>query len=196
MPKCYSDQEKEYINKQLKEEAAKCLSQYGIRKTIVDEIVKRVKIPKGTFYLFYPSKEMLLFEVILEQHNLMDQKILDEISNIDKNDFTVEKLTEVIVHFYQLIDEIPVFKILNSDEIEVLARKLPPEVLEEHLKYDKSMVDELLEVIPVKKEIDTKSLSAAFRAIYFTTLHKDKIGEENFGKALYLLVYGLVNQLI
>ncbi|MCI6242662.1 MAG: hypothetical protein MR646_05075 [Agathobacter sp.] len=103
---------------------------------------------------------MLLFEVILEQHNLMDQKILDEISNIDKNDFTVEKLTEVIVHFYQLIDEIPVFKILNSDEI------------------------------------DTQSLSAAFRAIYFTTLHKDKIGEENFGKALYLLVYGLVNQLI
>ena len=45
-------------------------------------------------------------------------------------------------------------------------------------------------------EIDTQSLSAAFRAIYFTTLHKDKIGEENFGKALYLLVYGLVNQLI
>ena len=123
-------------------------------------IILTVKIPKGTFYLFYQSKEMLLFEVILEQHNLMDQKILDEISNIDKNDFTVEKLTEVIVHFYPLIDEIPVFKILNSDEI------------------------------------DTQSLSAAFRAIYFTTLHKDKIGEENFGKALYLLVYGLVNQLI
>ena len=51
----------------MKEEAAKCLGTYGIRRTMVDEIVKRVKIPKGTFYLFYPSKEMLLFEVIQEQ---------------------------------------------------------------------------------------------------------------------------------
>ena len=66
MPKAYSDQEKEYIRKRLKEEAAKCLAQYGIKRTTVDEIVQRVKIPKGTFYLFYQSKEMLLFEVILE----------------------------------------------------------------------------------------------------------------------------------
>ncbi|WP_286081321.1 TetR/AcrR family transcriptional regulator [Parablautia intestinalis] len=39
---------------------------YSIRcpATTVDEIVKRVNIPKGTFYLFYKSKELLLFEVI------------------------------------------------------------------------------------------------------------------------------------
>ena len=27
----------------------------GVKKTTVDELVKRVGIPKGTFYLFYPS---------------------------------------------------------------------------------------------------------------------------------------------
>ena len=52
MPKSYSDQEREYIVKRLKEEAAKCLSQYGVRRTTVDELVQRVGIPKGTFYLF------------------------------------------------------------------------------------------------------------------------------------------------
>lgn len=64
LPKCYSDQEREYIKKRLKEEAAACMGQFGIRRTTVDELVKRVNIPKGTFYLFYKSKELLLFDVI------------------------------------------------------------------------------------------------------------------------------------
>ena len=37
MPKCYSDQEREYIRKRLKEEAAACMGQFGIRRTTVDE---------------------------------------------------------------------------------------------------------------------------------------------------------------
>ena len=71
MPKCYSDQEREYIKKRLKEEAVACMGQFGIRRTTVDELVKRVNIPKGTFYLFYPSKEMLLFDVSQENINLI-----------------------------------------------------------------------------------------------------------------------------
>ena len=74
MPKCYSDQEREYIKKRLKEEAAVCMGRFGIRRTTVDELVKRVNIPKGTFYLFYKSKELLLFDVIQEQHELVNQK--------------------------------------------------------------------------------------------------------------------------
>ena len=65
MPKCYSEKEKEYIKKRLKEEAAALIGQYGIRHTTVDEIVRRACVPKGTFYLFYESKELLIFEVLL-----------------------------------------------------------------------------------------------------------------------------------
>ena len=47
------------------EEANACLAAYGIRKTTVDELVRRVGIPKGTFYLFYESKGRLIRDVIL-----------------------------------------------------------------------------------------------------------------------------------
>lgn len=196
MPKCYSDQEKEYIKKRLKEEAAKCLSQYGIKRTTVDEIVKRVKIPKGTFYLFYQSKELLLFEVILEQHDLIEKKLFEEISSMDAKEFSPDKLTEIIVHFYQLAEEMPILKLLNSDEVELLARKLPQGVLEEHLQHDNMMNDKLLKAFPTKKNVDTRVFTAAFRAIYFSTLHKEEIGEEQFDEALRLMVSGLVNQLV
>lgn len=196
LPKAYSDQEKEYIRKRLKEEAAKCLAQYGIKRTTVDEIVHRVKIPKGTFYLFYQSKEMLLFEVILEQHDLIEEKLWKEISTIAPQDFNAEKLTDIIVGFYQMAGEMPILKLLNSGEIELLARKLPPEVLEEHLGHDNAMVDRLFASFPIKNNVDTRALSAAFRAIYFSTLHKEEIGEEHYEEGLRLMVVGLINQLL
>ena len=196
MPKAYSDQEKEYIRKRLKEEAAKCLAQYGIKRTTVDEIVQRVKIPKGTFYLFYQSKEMLLFEVILEQHDLIEEKLWKEISTIAPKDFNAEKLTDIIVGFYQMASEMPILKLLNSGEIELLARKLPPQVLEEHLGHDNAMVDRLFASFPIKNNVDTRALSAAFRAIYFSTLHKEEIGEEHYEEGLRLMVVGLINQLL
>ena len=196
LPKAYSDQEKEYIRKRLKEEAAKCLAQYGIKRTTVDEIVHRVKIPKGTFYLFYQSKEMLLFEVILEQHDLIEEKLWKEISTIAPKDFNAEKLTDIIVGFYQMAGEMPILKLLNSGEIELLARKLPPEVLEEHLGHDNAMVDRLFASFPIKNNVDTRALSAAFRAIYFSTLHKEEIGEEHYEEGLRLMVVGLINQLL
>lgn len=196
LPKAYSDQEKEYIRKRLKEEAAKCLAQYGIKRTTVDEIVQRVKIPKGTFYLFYQSKEMLLFEVILEQHDLIEEKLWKEISSIDPQDFNAEKLTDIIVGFYQMAGEMPILKLLNSGEIELLARKLPPQVLEEHLGHDNAMVDRLFASFPIKNNVDTRALSAAFRAIYFSTLHKEEIGEEHYEEGLRLMVVGLINQLL
>ena len=85
MPKSYSEQEKEYIKKRLKEEAAKCLAQYGVRHTTVDEIVQRVNIPKGTFYLFYKSKELLLFEVILEEHEMIEQKMYQAVNEMKQD---------------------------------------------------------------------------------------------------------------
>lgn len=196
LPKAYSDQEKKYIRKRLKEEAAKCLAQYGIKRTTVDEIVQRVKIPKGTFYLFYQSKEMLLFEVILEQHDLIEEKLWKEISSIDPQDLDAEKLTDIIVGFYQMAGEMPILKLLNSGEVELLARKLPPEVLEEHLGHDNAMVDRLFASFPIKNNVDTRALSAAFRAIYFSTLHKEEIGEEYYEEGLRLMVLGLINQLL
>ena len=59
MPKVYSDNEKLLIKKRLHDAANKSLLENGVRKTTVDELVQKVGIAKGTFYLFYKSKELL-----------------------------------------------------------------------------------------------------------------------------------------
>lgn len=196
MPKSYSEQEKEYIKKRLKEEAAKCLAQYGVRHTTVDEIVQRVNIPKGTFYLFYKSKELLLFEVILEEHEMIEQKMYRAVNEIKQDGDIAEQLTRVVCDFFILASKSPILKMINTREVEILARKLPPEVLKEHLEHDSSAVENVFSVLPVKEGADKDIFSAAFRAIYFATLHEEEIGEKYFENVLYLLIKGLVNQIL
>lgn len=196
MPKRYSEEERAYIRKRLKEEAVSCMGQFGIRRTTVDEIVKRVNIPKGTFYLFYKSKELLLFDVIQEQHELINQKLYQEISRFSHEPFSVEKLTDVIFEFYKMTEEMPMFQLMDSQEIELLVRKLPREVVEAHLQDDTDSIQKLFSFLPVKKEVDIKVVSAAFHAIYYATLHKAEIGEDGYDEALRMLIQGLITQVL
>ena len=195
MPKSYSDQERAYIRKRLKEEAAACMGQYGIRRTTVDELVKRVHIPKGTFYLFYSSKELLLFEVIQEQHELVNQKLFQELSDLSAAELSSDKITDVIFNFYKMTEQMPIFRLINSEEIELLVRKLPQEVVQAHLQEDTDTIGNLFTLIPAKKEVDVTVISAAFHAIYYATLHKNEIGEEQYDQALRMLIHGVVTQI-
>lgn len=195
MPKSYSEQEREYIRNRLKEEAAKCLASYGVRRTTVDEIVRRVNIPKGTFYLFYPSKELLLFEVIQEQQECVNRELYQALSGIAGAALSAEKLTDVIFAFYKKTEEMLILKLIDAGDVELLVRKLPREIVEAHFQEDTLTIGKMLALFPFKKETDTKVISAAFHAVYFATLHKAEIGEQ-YDKALYALIYGIVTQIL
>ncbi len=195
MPKSFSEQEREYIKKRLKEEAAKCLAAYGVRRTTVDEIVKRVNIPKGTFYLFYKSKELLLFEVIQEQQENVNRELFETISSISEKDLSAEKLTEMFFQFFKKTEEMLFLKLSDVDEMELLKRKLPREIVEEHFQDDTNTIERIIALLPTKKEVDVNVVSTVFHAIYYVTLHKAEIGKQ-YDEALYTLIYGVVAQYI
>ncbi|MCM1262485.1 MAG: TetR/AcrR family transcriptional regulator [Butyrivibrio sp.] len=180
----------------MKEEAVKCLAQYGVRHTTVDEIVKRVNIPKGTFYLFYKSKEMLLFEVIQEQQKNINLELYQAFSEIAETELSAEKLTDMIFDFYKKTERMLVLKLSDAGEIELIKRKLPQEIVSEHLQNDTDTIGKMLALLHTKEEVEIKVISAAFHAIYYATLHKSDIGEEQYDKALWTLIYGIVTQII
>lgn len=196
MPKCYSEQERAYIIARLKAEAAKCMGQYGIRRTTVDELVKRANIPKGTFYLFYASKELLLFEVILEEHERLESQLKQACASLDPGSITAGQLTQLIFEAFKAAEETPILKLLHSGEIELLARKLPPEVLADHFSHDTNMVETLFSAFAPASGPGTEAISTAFRALFLITLHKDEIGPGHYDEALTLLIHGLVAQLL
>lgn len=64
MARSFSEREKENIRKSLIEICKQNWTQYGYKKTSVDEICKQTGISKGAFYLFFESKEALFCEIL------------------------------------------------------------------------------------------------------------------------------------
>ena len=196
LPKCYSEQEREDIRLRLKTEARKCLAQYGIKRTTVDELVRRVNIPKGTFYLFYQSKELLLYEVIEEEHEALEKELFQKMQELRKDTIDAAGITEIIFSIMKKAAESPGLRMLRSAEVELLYRKLPTEIVEEHLKGDQDIVGKVFEFVPIGKKINKSAFSVAFREIYFLALDKKEIDEEEWNQTLRLLINGLVVQLM
>ena len=194
MPKTFSESERAYIQQRLKEEAKICLAQYGVRKTTVDELVKRVKIPKGTFYLFYESKELLLFEVFLAFHDEIQAKLISDLTDL-KGELDAQKFTQLIWKLYRTVEESFMLQFMTNGEMELLIRKLPSEIAKIHAEKDDFSVENLISLVPQMKNVNCKAFSAALRGIFMAMLHKHEIGEEVFDEALKIMIQGVVIQM-
>ncbi len=195
MPRTYSDDEREYIKKRLKEEAADLISTFGIRRTTVDDLVERVKIPKGTFYLFYDSKELLLFEALMEQHEMLETQMLKEIKSLNGR-AAIDTLTEIIYRFFKAADDSGILRLITSGEIELLQRKLPQEVIRNHFAHDSSMIRNILELLSISPSVHIEHFAAAFQNLFIAMVHKRETGKTYFDEALKLTIKGLVIQLL
>ena len=177
------------------QEAEKCLAQYGIRKTTVDELVKRVNIPKGTFYLFYESKERLLFDVILRFNDDMQLQLLNEISALPTVP-TAAVLTDIIFRLYKKLDDSFLPRLMQDGEMEFFMRTLPPELSQLHTEHDDSKVRQLLSMLPGMREERAEVYSAALRSVFLTLLYKSEIGTAIFDETLRILIHGVVLQML
>ncbi len=177
------------------DEARSCLMQYGIRKTTVDELVKRVNIPKGTFYLFYESKERLMFDVVLQLNDEIQARMLKEVTALD-GAVNADTLTDLIFGLYQTLDNSFLPKLIADGELEYFMRTLPPELSKLHAEHDDLSVRELFRLLPGINEDRAEVYSAALRGVFLTLLHKNDIGEEHFSEVLRILIYGVVRQMI
>ncbi len=195
MPKAFSEQERDTIRKQLKMEARQCLQTLGMKKTTVDELVTRVHIPKGTFYLFYASKELLFFDVVMDFHNDIQAELLSAMDL--KQPVDAQGLVEVLYSLFKRVDGSFLAAMIQNHDIELLMRKLPLQLVQDHMQDDDLNLQQFLSLVPVHlEEQRIQVFSAALRAVFLTMLHKAEIGESFFDEALQVLLQGVVTQLL
>jgi AcrR family transcriptional regulator len=194
MPKSLSDSERTYIKDRLREEARTSMLRHGIKRTTVDDLVRRVGIPKGTFYLFFASKELLLFDVFCALHDEYQEKIIGEIGSI-QGEINADNLTDVIFNLYKLMDQSEIARLMTGGEIEMLFRKLPPEISKQHAEQDDFRVEELVSMVPDMDSDRIEVFSAALRGVFLAILYKREVGEAVFDDALRVMIRGVVTQM-
>jgi AcrR family transcriptional regulator len=193
MPKSFSEKEKECIRKKLMECAKECIALYGIKHTTVDEIVERAKVPKGTFYLFYSSKEALMIEVVFQLHDEIRQSFVTKLSAME--DVTPQLLADCMFDACKAVEKTNLAKIMVNGELEMLMQKLPPELVAKHLEEDNEAAKALIAMLPDAAGKDETKYSAAFRGAFLLTLHRQEIGDD-FDDALKMILKGISMQML
>jgi len=107
----------------------------GLKKTTVDDLVKSAGIAKGSFYKFFPSKEILYLE-ILEEIEINIRSSMNN-TNLKGKELSKEGIKAFLSDIVTSIDKNPIMlKMFDENALEILMRKIPQERIEKHMKND------------------------------------------------------------
>ena len=194
MPKALSDKEKNIIKKNLQKAAENSLMKYGAKKTTVDNLVKSVNIPKGTFYLFYTSKAMLLYEVFQIKHDELQDEFIKRVIEI-KDNLSPSIVTDLVFDIYKKLDSSFLMSFMTSGDLELIMSQLPVEVIQKHIEGDEISMEKILSIIPNVNEEKNDIYSASLRLVMSSVLHKKEIGIDYYDEALKMSIRGIINQI-
>jgi AcrR family transcriptional regulator len=197
MPRPFTEEEKYQIRLKLLQVASDSMVQMGIKKMSVDEIVKSVGISKGGFYLFYPSKEALIFDVIqTTQENI--RKDLKQVL-LEKWDTPRELFVRFLGFLFDVFEKYPVMKVIaQPEEMSILMRSVPLERQQNEQKDDDDFFIAIFDdwkTIGLVTHIDSKVLAGIPRLVMVLVLQKEMIGEDRFEDLIKLFINGLSKEL-
>jgi len=190
----FNEDEIRFIKLKLNESAQECLGKYGVKKTTVDQLTEMSGISKGSFYKFYPSKEILFFYVIENYQSSLIEEITAKLK--DNHKITPDKFTEFIYDIFQNVRHSFIMNIFENKEFDYLIRKLPKKLILKHHTFDNRFAENLFKYIKLKKGIDAEVVTASLRAIFMTMVYVSEIGEKEYNEVLKLLIKGLAHQIM
>lgn len=198
MPRSFTESERSKLIHRLKTAAKELLTIYGARKTTIEMIVKKAVIPKGTFYLFYSSKELLFWDVINEYHKDISKVLKDALENTRNID--ADRFAEILFQIFITVSASFYPNLMVEGEMESIIRKLPDDLVKDHHNDDADMLTELASILPSDSPVfsDRKKVEAAsgaLRILFFSLLHRREIGETLYDHSLRILLRGVANEL-
>lgn len=123
MARNFTEREKENIRKKLLEACKQNWTQYGYKKTNVDELCRQAGISKGAFYLFFESKEALFCEVLC----LVQEQICKSASEIIERHKNKGGVAEALKLIYREYDRNNFLYDSDSTDYIILMNKLSEE---------------------------------------------------------------------
>ena len=188
----FTEDQNETIRRDLICEARRCGVSIGMRKTSVEQMADAVGISKGSFYKFFPSKELLFFAVLEDIHTecfAAEQASLQETAALSPAD----RAAEAILAACRWLSETQALVFVENDA-EFLLRRLPSEIKAAHYHDDETHIRALLDGGGLQPKGGIALAAATVRGLILTVSHKDQIGEL-YPQVLDILVHGACKEL-
>jgi AcrR family transcriptional regulator len=190
MPRAFKPEERELIKRDIMKAGKDLFAMHGIKKTNVEDIARGAGIAKGSFYLFFNSKEELFMDIMEEFERNNKEKI--ESQFLKPGISPRAALKELFRYEMEMIEREPVFRvIMEKDEYLNLLRRLPQSRVDAHLMNDRdhniTLIMRFLRE-DVKKRYTPDVIAGIMKSLFFSLLHKDEIGRDVFPQVLELMI--------
>jgi AcrR family transcriptional regulator len=191
MPRAFTETETEEIRMALRRAAEGCLARYGVRKTTVSELAKGAGISKGSFYRFFPSKEVLFFHAVEEYQKSLFHGLFQMVE--ERKLSGRDGLAEAIWYLFARVKDSFLMTLMHPEEMSILLRGLPEEIVSRHHRLDDETTEILLEALAIPEtSVKVPLFSTALRTLAMALMHQKEAGSEHFDEAMQLLLRGLV----
>lgn len=191
MPK-FSESEKSIIQERLKEAGRNLFAQHGLKKVTIDDLVNSTNIAKGSFYAFYENKEQLFMELNTEEQ----KKIFDEIDREMQSSGIKEpkSLTSfVFKSAIELFINNPIVTQINDEIINYLQRKIPNEMLEQHIANNSHALKKL-ELYGVEFNYPTSIVEKTLQPVFVYAISSNS--DCDYNDVLNILIDGVISQIV
>jgi AcrR family transcriptional regulator len=191
MPKAFSDEDKERIRGRLLEAGRKRFTRYGVKKTTIEELAGAAGIAKGSFYLFFDSKEDLYVELLARAMPEVEKRVYG------RSLAAADDPREAIVRFQQEIvremeeDELIRRLVTNPEELEHLIHSAPGD---DAWRWRLGLFPAVLEWVQARQERgeivaeDAKVVASILGMIQFLPTHEDDLDPEIYPRLMKLMV--------
>lgn len=134
--------------------AVQLIKEKGITHLTIEDITQATQMAKGSFYHYYSSKEIFLYEVIKRNEIYFYQNMLLEISKKIKanNKKEKEEITQVFIKYF--LEEECLFAYLMPEDQEYLLRRLPDEVTKKEMNKSQANYQMISEMLNLKNKED------------------------------------------
>lgn len=169
MARSFTEREKENIKRSLQEACKQSWTQYGYKKTSVDELCRQVGISKGAFYIFFESKEALFCEVLCS----VQEEICDAASKVIEKHKDKYGIAEALKFIYREYDKNNFLYDSNSTDYTILINKLSEEQVKK-IEESNNMSRQLFLSQPyLKFKTDTDMAMSVIYSLIMNIKNKD-----------------------
>lgn len=152
-PRSFTSDERALIDRSLRDTAARLMRTMRLRDITVDDIVRGAGIAKGTFYSFHRSREELLWAAVKDEERALVERIA--VAATGEGEFT-DRVRHVFADL--LLDGDSLVFRLSPEDIAVLTRKLPAELLTEDSATGREVLLGLLSAFELPQDRHTVNL--------------------------------------
>ena len=190
MARSFTEREKENIKRSLRESCKQSWTQYGYKKTSVDDLCKQAGISKGAFYLFFESKEALFCEVLCSVQEHICTAALEVIEK-HRGKYGVAKALKLI---YREYDKNNFLYDSDSTDFTILMNKLSEEQAKK-IEESNHMSQQLFSGQPyLKFKVDADLAMSVIYSLIMNIKNKD-ILPQNHMETFDFMVEHLIDSL-